>query len=313
MLLLIFGIKTFHLHAQKEVSLSVSHYLGNDSFVLERPFKNNLGFDIQMSRFDYFISNISLYHDGGKEIKIPDIYILSRDGKNFRKQLGSFPVSSLDSIAFYVGVDSVNNHADPALWPAGHALAPVFPDMHWGWAAGYRFAAIEGNNGPDLFYQYQLHPIGDELFYRTVVPAQGKSQKDTLFIELKADCAKSLDNLNFSKVVFDHGAGKDAVTVMKNFASNVFSSVEETSSSINHVPEKLVAAPNPSEATFLIRPAASLQNADVIYIYDQLGRLIKRQQVDNWPVEIHLDGMGTFFAHFLANGKVLGNIQLVKL
>jgi hypothetical protein len=313
MLLFIFGITLSKGFAQKEVWLSVSHFLGNDSFALERPFKNNLDYDIKMSRFDYYISNVSLFHDGGKEVKVPDVYILSKDGKNFQTYLGSFPISGLDSVAFYVGVDSVNNHADPALWPSDHALAPTFPDMHWGWAAGYRFSAIEGNNGPDFFYQYQLHPIGDELFYRTLVPTKGKIQQDTLLIELKADCAKSLDNINFSKVVFDHGAGKDAVNVMKNFAASVFKAADGTSAveTIQH--KDVLVMPNPTNASFSVIPEGGLQMADAISVYDRLGRLVISQKVYSWPHELNLPETGTYFAQIMAAGKILGTVQLVKL
>lgn len=312
-LLFIFGISWFNGAAQKEVWLSVSHFLGNDSFALERPFKNNLDYYIKMSRFDYYISNVSLFHDGGKEIKVPDVYILSKDGKNFQTYLGSFPISGLDSVAFYVGVDSVNNHADPALWPAGHALAPTFPDMHWGWAAGYRFSAIEGSNGPDFFYQYQLHPIGDELFYRTLVPARGKIQHDTLLIELQADCAKSLDNINFSKVVFDHGAGKDAVNVMKNFAASVFKAADGTSSVKTTQNQHVLVTPNPTNTSFFVMPEGTLQMADVISVYDRLGRLVLSQKVYSWPCELNLPESGSYFAQLTAAGKILGTVQLVKL
>jgi hypothetical protein len=312
-LLFIFGFSSFNGNAQKEVWLAVSHFLGNDSFALERPFKNNLDYDIKMSRFDYYISNVSLFHDGGKEVKVSDIYILSKDGKNFQTYLGSFPISGLDSVAFYVGVDSVNNHADPALWPSDHALAPTFPDMHWGWAAGYRFSAIEGNNGPDYFYQYQLHPIGDELFYRTLVPTKGKIYQDTLLIELKADCAKSLDNINFSKVVFDHGAGKDAINVMKNFAASVFKAADGPSAVETIQNQDVLVTPNPTNTTFFVMPEGALQNADVISVYDRLGRLIMSQKVYAWPYELSLQESGSYFAQIMAAGKILGTVQLVKL
>ena len=36
------------------------------------------------------------------------------------------------------------NHADPGMWPAGHALNPLVNGLHWSWQGGYVFLALEG-------------------------------------------------------------------------------------------------------------------------------------------------------------------------
>jgi hypothetical protein len=36
------------------------------------------------------------------------------------------------------------NHADPTQWPATHPLNANFTGLHWGWAGGYIFQAMDG-------------------------------------------------------------------------------------------------------------------------------------------------------------------------
>lgn len=47
-------------------------------------------------------------------------------------------------LQFYIGVAPDANHADPAQWPAGHALNPLVNGLHWNWQGGYVFLALEG-------------------------------------------------------------------------------------------------------------------------------------------------------------------------
>ena len=78
------------------------------------------------------------------ETAIPNKWVLVNASEATEVDLGSHDVTNVEAVHFHIGVDSSVNHSDPASYPMGHPLAPVFPSMHWGWAAGYRFVAIEG-------------------------------------------------------------------------------------------------------------------------------------------------------------------------
>jgi len=41
-------------------------------------------------------------------------------------------------------VPAPTNHEDPAQWPAGHALNVLENNLHWSWAQGFVFLALEG-------------------------------------------------------------------------------------------------------------------------------------------------------------------------
>lgn len=55
------------------------------------------------------------------------------------------PKGIYEGIRFTIGVDSIANHSDPAIWPNDHALSiMVGGSMHWTWNSGYIFIKVEG-------------------------------------------------------------------------------------------------------------------------------------------------------------------------
>jgi len=49
------------------------------------------------------------------------------------------------ALRFAIGLDGKTNNADPASFPAGHALNPAVNKLHWSWQGGYIFLALEGH------------------------------------------------------------------------------------------------------------------------------------------------------------------------
>ena len=95
----------------------------------------------------YYISNITIIHDGGQRTPASRMYLLVDVKNQPRYTIGTFNISRIDSIEFHIGVDYMANHSDPALQAPGHPLALQNPSMHWGWSAGYRFITYEGSAG----------------------------------------------------------------------------------------------------------------------------------------------------------------------
>jgi hypothetical protein len=54
------------------------------------------------------------------------------------------PAGNYKGIRFQLGPDSAINHGDPNIWPASHPLNSNLTGLHWGWAGGYIFQAIDG-------------------------------------------------------------------------------------------------------------------------------------------------------------------------
>ena len=129
--------------AQKNVILTVQHKLGDSNFSYNTTNSNDVGSTFKFSRVEYYMSGFTIIHDGGIETPVTtDTYILTDAFMNAVQSLGLFNVTNVEGIKFHIGVDAPTNNEDPNQWPMSHPLAPQSPSMHWGWAAGYFFAAV---------------------------------------------------------------------------------------------------------------------------------------------------------------------------
>jgi len=78
----------------------------------------------------------------------------------------NLPKGAYQGVRFKLGVDSINNHADPALWPNEHPFSIMRGGtMHWSWNSGYIFFKIEGRFFKDAPIQgaYSYHIGRDDL------------------------------------------------------------------------------------------------------------------------------------------------------
>lgn len=236
-------------YAQKTVNLQINHKLDTAEFAMNKAAKNNIGTNFNVKRLEYYISEISIVHDGGTETKIEDFWILENAGTRKKHDLGKHNISKVDSVKFSIGVNPEVNHADPSTYPSGHPLAPKSPSMHWGWAAGYRFVAIEGKAGLDLNKTFEIHALGDDNYFSLSIPASGSDDNGDLLIQLNADYAASLANIDVSKNVVTHGDYAEAVVLLKNFWTDVFTSMEGGKNTLDIEQIKRESAlvfPNPS-------------------------------------------------------------------
>ncbi len=62
-----------------------------------------------------------------------------------RFTIDGVPPGRYRALRFSVGLDAEQNAADPAVFPAGHALNPAVNRLHWSWQGGYVFLAVEGH------------------------------------------------------------------------------------------------------------------------------------------------------------------------
>jgi hypothetical protein len=302
-----------NIHAQKEVRFKINHYMDGQVFEMEKKLKNNLGNQLDFTRLDYFISQITLHHDGGVKEEIKDTYIFVSKGLPVNQVLGNFNIGVLDSITFFVGVDSVSNHSDPTLWPAGHALAPRSPDMHWGWAAGYRFAAIEGSCGDNLVYSYQIHALSDLLYNKTTIVTKGIETQDGMLISIDADYAKSVYDINMNKNVFIHGSTKEAKPLLSNFNKRVFTASSPTSWTQNYKPIAFNVFPNPSlNGNIYLDIEESMLVGSKLSIKDVLGRNVSLIQNVKNKMTVDIEQPGIYFLELIKNGQITHTSKWIK-
>ena len=215
----------------KNFQLNIHHMLKTDIFELGNSSENNLAHRFQYTRLEYYISEISIIHDGGQETLIEDLWVLANASDQVTEvDLGMHDIGSVEGLSLHIGVDPDHNHLDPAMWPAGHPLAPQFPSMHWGWASGYRFVALEGYGGDGLDQLFQLHGLGDANYEKTTVLLNSNTSGDKELIELNADYSGALENIPLNGGMIVHSDNAEAKLSVNNFNRFVFTPYNATSS-----------------------------------------------------------------------------------
>lgn len=305
---LFFTLLCFSSNAQNNVELQINHKLANADFGFEIGAKNNLDHDFNVTRLQYYISEISIIHDGGTETTIPDLFILVDAGEATTVNMGEFDINSAEAIHFHIGVGPDYNHLDPSLYPSDHPLAPVFPSMHWGWASGYRFIAMEGFGSSSFNQLYQLHGLGDANYFKTEVPIASEAANNQLIIELDADYTRALEEIEVNAGVIVHGENGAARKALQNFRDHVFSPAGNSTSTID-ISEinSFDIYPNPSNGAVNMLINSSVNHHYDIAVFDILGRSVTQQKniQSNTAAHLTLEQPGTYLVRLIRDGEAL--------
>ena len=298
---------SFNCVAQNDIILKINHKFGADDFELDKVVTSYEGYDLKISRLQYYLSAFKITHDGGQETPAPQHFLINGEDV-IDLNLGTFDITDIESITFSVGVDEARNHLDPSTFPSTHPLAPQNPSMHWGWTAGYRFVALEGKAGANVSTTYQVHALGDANYQTLTIPVQGNINNNTLTINLDADCLGMFNEINVSSGVVTHGDFDEAVTLLENFATHVFFPQGEIPvKTIDPTFEgKFQIQPNPSfdKSTNVILNLPSANNYQLT-LTDLTGRVIQNQKIDpkEQTIEISSSHAGVYFIHLWKNGE----------
>lgn len=303
-------------NAQNNVQLNINHKLSQVTFQFNDGAKNNMDHSFYASRLEYYISEISIIHDGGIETPVTGKYILVDASQSTEVDLGDFDVTEVEGINFHIGVDEAANHSDPASYSADHPLAPKFPSMHWGWAAGYRFIAYEGMGGATFNQLFQLHGLGDDNYFKTEISLAASANNGEVVINLDADYTRGLENVAVNSGPIVHGDYGDAKKALENFRDFVFSPSSETTSTIDfREVTRFEVFPNPAfngTANLLLNADKDLNYE--VSITDVLGRQIQRIEVmsSNSIIELEVPKQGMYFINLIKEGQPVISKKLIS-
>lgn len=300
--------------AQNNIQLEINHKLGTDDFAMQQTATNNLESNYHYTRLQYYISQISIIHDGGTETLMEDTWILVNAENATEVDLGDHNIESVEGIKFSVGVEEAVNHNDPATWGNGHPLAPSFPSMHWGWSAGYRFIAIEGKGGANFGQTFQLHGLEDINYFQTELALAAAPENGTINISLDADYQRALENINVDGGVIVHGSNAEAKTALENFRDYVFSVSGVTSTVDFSEINSFQVFPNPITdglANFLVKGSKNLTYE--IAVTDVLGRTIQYFPTvqSNTSVKMNLENTGLYVVSLIKEGEAVITKKLI--
>lgn len=291
-------------YGQQDVYLKLNHLLGTNAFAFNQTTPNDVGSDFQITRLQYYISDIVLHHDG-TQTPVSNTFILVNANTTTNELLGSFSINTLDSISFGIGVGSAENHLDPTTYPANHPLAPQAPSMHWGWTAGYRFIAIEGVSGVSMSDVFQMHGLGDNNYQTKTIVTNGYINNNDLEIIIDADYAKALSSIDVSSGVISHGETGAARTVLNNFNTLVFSDGSMSVPVIKLQDATISIYPNPVRiGQDLIIETDEISDL-TIDVYDITGKLYQNTNYSLGDKTIRFKDSGSYIISLQKEGQII--------
>ena len=300
--------------AQTDVTFNIFHKLGDQDFAFNQSVENDMEHSFQIDRLEYYLSQLSIVHDGGMETSIADLYVLVNASEATSISLGNYNINEVEAMRFYVGVNEQANHNDPASYANDHPLAPKFPSMHWGWVSGYRFVALEGMSGAQIDQNMEIHALGDQNYFQTDIPVTAIADDGILSIDLNADYIKALKSIELNSGVLNHGFDEEALTLLLNFRSNVFIDANTITSNFDLTNiDQFQVYPNPSDGNATLN--LSLKEIDNYQISIQtiLGTEVNFFEVQNLESTIALDlkHQGMYFISLIKDGKTILTEKLI--
>lgn len=300
---------------QQNVVLEIQHMLKDTPFAFNKASENNMGHAFTLRRMDYYLSAIEVIHDGGKKISFPNLYVLVSLDENQEKtiiNLGSHPLQNIEKINFFLGIDSLTNHSDPAIWQIGHPLGPRIPSMHWGWASGYRFIALEGKGGPANNQEIQLHALGNQYYKQMSFDVTPFGENNEKRIILTADYTELFYQMPIKQGVIVHGSDKEIVYLADNFINRLFSAQTPTSLNAASTSASITISPNPSQGSFTASFTGNHMNQNWrTVLTDTNGRVIAEKRMsdsENWLITVP----GVYFLRvYQDDGKSLDTKKVV--
>jgi len=284
--------------AQNQINMVIHHQMNGEALEFNTVTDNNLGQSFFLDRMQYYVSGFSVIHDGGTETVFEDIYALITAGSEATTtvDLGLHDINTIEKVLFHIGVDEPKNHLDPTAYPADHPLAPKVPSMHWGWAGGYRFIALEGLSGPDTNQELQMHCIGDNNYQLVEVELTSEAENNVVAIEIAADYANALRDIVIKDGLIQHGDLNEIVTLVANFGTHVFTDLNASPSKIDLTWDvEWNVFPNPSTSNVVFIETEGLQSEATITVYDVAGKIVWEQVVQKSRTEITGLNQGQYF------------------
>lgn len=305
--------------AQNELRLHLAPRLGSAVFALDSSFQHPSGsYPLKYTRFEYYISEVIITHDGGQTTPATGLHLLVRAAQDSVYSLGQMPnVNKVEAITFSVGVEQAYNHLDPASFPPDDPLAPQNPEMHWGWVSGYRFAAVEGEAGPNLDQHFEIHSIGDaNYFTQTITTVAEQASSDVKVIHLIADYAQAVKDIGLSIGLVKHGTTGAAVTLLANFRDVVFTALVASTVLDPAFTGTFTVSPSPVTTSEAPQVRFSLPEGEyTLAVTDITGRKLECRQIlsgDNQSVALNrITETGLYFVHLLHGNRPVVAVKLV--
>jgi cytochrome c peroxidase len=127
------------------LEIEVDLQAGNAPLAFDVPsLTNATGQAFSITRLDFLLSDFELRRPDGIWVVLTNNYACVRGRERRTAFRVDAPDGMYDAIRYRIGVAPSVNHVDPSVYPADHPLNPNVNGLHWDWAGGYIFFALEG-------------------------------------------------------------------------------------------------------------------------------------------------------------------------
>ena len=269
----------------KEISIYLYHKYNGGDFNYDNTYVVDGNTPIKFDRLEYYLHINSLINDNGETTNLSDKYLLVNPSQN-HYNIGSYEISNVSTLLLNIGVAPEINHDDPSLWDASHPLAPQIPSMHWGWAAGYIFVALEGmidKNQDEIFETViQYHPV-DDSYYSEIIITDAVVETDTnIEFYLNVNYNKLIENIGTNEGGVYHGLHDENQLLINNFIyNNVFTVPQYLN--LKEISISNTAFPNPFSNTIQL----DLNENSIVKIYNPIGKLVDEYKLDKGQHQIN--------------------------
>ena len=297
----------------KEVAVVINHLYDGEVLNFDNTYIVGDNIPIRFDRIEYYIHLNSLISNQNIATDLIDKYILVNAEQN-NYNIGEIELleDDLISLNFNIGVEYNLNHADPSLQDSSHPLAPQFPSMHWGWAAGYRFAALEGmidkNQDSVMETVFQYHPVDDSYYSDTITCNGIIENENNVTIFINANYNKLIENIGTDEGGVYHGIHEENGLLMDNFSrNNVFTVPENLNLKETYV--SIAVFPNPFSNTIQL----NLNENSIVKVYNSLGILVHESKLDKGEQRIDTESLVSgIYILYIQSKSGTENIKLLK-
>lgn len=294
--------------AQKNIFLNIDPVFNNQTFIPQVVYMSNNGQNVALDYLKYYLSDISITHDGGQVLDLSQtVYLM--DDTNHSIYLGAHNVTNIEQVYFLVGVPSRFNTQAGALavdissYDANNALSFQSPSMYWGWQAGYMHMIVggkaDGNNDQIPEAYFELHNLGDHNQQSVSFANVFQTNTTSSQIDLNFNCHIDhwLNGINLATVGVLHDETGINVQVMQNVNSKaVFAQV--ANASVPTITKEVLQFSSMQGAIQCVW--TNLDSALKLNLMDPNGKLLREQTVSNQQGQFTWIGLtpGMYFIQF---------------
>jgi len=138
------------LQGEGQLTIEFDNRIGEENLELNTDYTNSSGETFRISKLNYYISNIVLTTNDGREFTVPQessyFLIMENEEESQEIVIDHIPAGNYNKITFVIGVDSIRSTMDISQRQGVLDPAQGHDGMYWTWNSGYIFFKMEGSS-----------------------------------------------------------------------------------------------------------------------------------------------------------------------